>query len=39
VGGGGSARRSTGFARLCAQVSCLLRDWMVWVGGNFLLIG
>ena len=28
--GGGSVRRSTGFARLCVQVSCSLRDWMVW---------
>ena len=27
--GGGSARRSTGFARLCVQGSGLLRDWLV----------
>ena len=27
-----SARRSTGFARLCAQVSWLLRDWLVRLG-------
>ena len=29
--GGGSARRSTGFARLCVQGSGLLRDWLVWL--------